>query len=86
MFKIFDIREGRYYSIDAMLSFSEQLGLMTVPVLDRSFVLPESVDGLLTYAEGKSSLSESTGEGVVLYSNEAQNVHFKVISNKFLEK
>jgi len=86
VFKIFDIREGKYFSIDEMLTFSKQLGLTAVPILDRSFVLPDTVDGLLAYAEGSSDLSEATREGIVLYSNESQNVHFKVISNKFLEK
>ena len=86
LFKVFDIKEGRYFSIDEMISLSEKLGLITVPILDRDFRLPESVDGLLRYAEGTSSLTGATREGVVLYSNESQNVHFKVISNKFLEK
>jgi len=86
LFKVFDIREGTYYGIDAMIDLAEHLGLTTVPVLDRSLTLPESVDDLLVYAESKSTLSDAHREGVVLYSNESQNVHFKVISNKFLEK
>ncbi len=86
VFKIFDIREGKYFNIDEMVQLCKQLELTTVPVLDRSFSLPMSVDDLLIYAESHSSLSEVSREGVVLYSNELQNVHFKVISNKFLHK
>ncbi len=86
LFKVFDIQEGTYYSINEMISLAEYLGLTTVPVLDRSLALPGEVDDLLVYAEGKSALSDAHREGVVLYSNTSQNVHFKVISNKFLEK
>ncbi|MFT6338067.1 MAG: RNA ligase (TIGR02306 family) [Halioglobus sp.] len=86
VFKVFDIKEGEYYSIDEMIEPSKKLGLATVPVLDRDFSLPNTVDDLLIYADSKSELSEATREGLVLYSNKAQNVHFKIISNKFLEK
>lgn len=86
LFKVFDIREGTYYSIDDMISLADELGVPCVPVLDRSFRLPNSVEELLGYADDKSALSEAAREGVVLYSNEYENVHFKVISNKFLEK
>jgi RNA ligase (TIGR02306 family) len=86
LFKVFDIREGTYYSMDEMISLADELGVPSVPMLDRSFRLPDSVDELLGYADGKSELSDALREGVVLYSNEYENVHFKVISNKFLEK
>ena len=86
VFKVFDIREGKYYSIEKMIKFSAEFDLTTVPIIDRNFSLPITSDDLLIYAESKSELSGATREGIVLYSNEAQNVHFKVISNKFLER
>jgi hypothetical protein len=62
------------------------MGLKTVPVLDRAFALPNTIDELLTYAEKKSELNDQFDrEGVVIRSID-RKISFKVISNKFLLK
>lgn len=57
-----------------------------VPVLNQEFgfILPDSVDNMLKYAEGKSALNPNTErEGVVVRSMDG-TISFKAISNKFL--
>jgi hypothetical protein len=60
------------------------MGLETVPVLDRHFKLPDTVEELLKYAEAKSVLNpDFDREGVVIRSLD-RKISFKAISNKFL--
>jgi hypothetical protein len=62
------------------------MGLETVPVIDRDFALPATVDDLLQYAELKSLLNpDFDREGVVIRSLD-RKISFKAISNKFLLK
>ena len=62
----------------------QNLGLSTVPILDYEFVLPDTVDGMLKYAEDKSQLNSNFDrEGVVIRSYD-RSISFKTISNKFL--
>jgi hypothetical protein len=61
-----------------------ELNLDTVPVLDENFKLPETIDELLLFTEGKSLLNPNTErEGLVIRSQDI-SISFKVISNKFL--
>jgi RNA ligase (TIGR02306 family) len=64
----------------------QDLSLDIVPVLneDYGFMLPETVEDMLKYAEGKSVLNANTErEGVVVRSMDG-TISFKAISNKFL--
>jgi hypothetical protein len=64
------------------------MGLEYVPVLNKefSFILPDTVEDMLKYAEGKSVLNQDTErEGVVVRSMDG-TISFKAISNKFLLK
>jgi RNA ligase (TIGR02306 family) len=63
-----------------------ELGLQYVPVLNQEFgfVLPDTIEEMLQYAEGKSVLNDKTErEGVVVRSMDG-TISFKSISNKFL--
>jgi tRNA-binding EMAP/Myf-like protein len=63
---------------------TQKLGLQTVPVLDFEFLLPETVNDMLNYAEAKSELNSNFDrEGVVVRSYD-RRISFKSISNKFL--
>jgi RNA ligase (TIGR02306 family) len=85
-FNSFDIDEQEYEDYDQFIWTMKSLGLKTVPVLEVSYVLPESIDDLLAYAEGKTALgSGAEREGVVIRSLD-RKISFKVISNKFLLK
>ncbi len=62
------------------------MGLQYVPVLNKEhgFMLPETVEDMLKYAEGKSMLNPNVErEGVVVRSMDG-TISFKAISNKFL--
>jgi RNA ligase (TIGR02306 family) len=87
LFDIYNINEGRY------LTPSERQGLFWsvmniphVPVLE-IYTQKLDIDNLLSFAEGKSALNNSTErEGLVFKCKELPGVSFKVISNKFLLK
>lgn len=83
-FNVFDIDNQEYYGLPNFLRTLDVLELESVPVIDREFLLPESVDELLTYADKKSELNPNFDrEGVVIRSYD-RTISFKVISNKFL--
>lgn len=85
VFNVFDIATGLYYSCDDMRDFCWKMELYTVPILARDFTLPNTIEELLKYAEGKSELADVEREGLVIRTD-GKGVSFKVISNKFLEK
>ncbi len=85
-FNVFDVEDGEYLSLHQFKFITEKLGLETVPILDESFKLPDTIDELLAYAENKSVLNPNFDrEGVVIRSTD-RTVSYKVISNKFLLK
>lgn len=85
-FNAFDTDIQQYYSQKEMEDFIQSLNLKTVPILDRSYKLPETVEELLQYADSKSELNKDFGrEGVVVRSLD-RSISFKVISNNFLLK
>ena len=62
------------------------MGLEYVPIVNPEFgfLLPDTIDEMLQYAEGKSALNPDTErEGVVVRSMDG-SISFKAISNKFL--
>lgn len=84
-FNLFNIDSQEYYELSMMeLIVKRKLGLELVPVVDKYFKLPETVQDILGYADGKSVLNSDTDrEGVVIRSLD-RKISFKVISNKFL--
>jgi len=84
-FNLFDIDLQDYHTytmMDAVVRV--QFGLETVPVLDTYFTLPNTIEEILKYAEGKSVLNPNFDrEGVVIRSVD-RKVSFKAISNQFL--
>lgn len=85
-FNVFDIDTRQYFTQKEMENFIQSLNLNTVPILDRNYTLPETVEDLLQYADSKSELNKDFGrEGVVVRSLD-RSISFKVISNNFLLK
>lgn len=85
-FNVFNIDIQQYLTQKEMEDFIQSLNLKTVPILDRSYKLPETVEELLQYADSKSELNKDFGrEGVVVRSLD-RSISFKVISNNFLLK
>lgn len=60
-------------------------GLKFVPILEANYILPDTVDELLAYAEGFSTLKATDREGVVIRSHDG-SVSFKAVSNRYLLK
>ena len=61
-------------------------GIPFVPILDKHFILPDTVDEMLDYAASASSkIDGGDREGVVIRSTEGSQ-SFKAVSNDFLIK
>ena len=85
-FNGFDIDKQERLNINDFLILLDELELTSVPVLDVAMLLPETIQGMLELAEGKSRLNDKTErEGVVVRSLD-NTISFKAISNKFLLK
>ena len=89
-FRMFDIDKYEFLSYDEMIKIISELKLETVPILDWNYILPNNVDEILAYAQGKSVLNpQAEREGVVFVRHELKNqgrLSFKAISNKYLMK
>lgn len=83
-FNIFSIDEQRYFTKDEFIDHCAALGLPTVPVLSEDFNLPNTIEEILAYAEGKSVLNPLAEREGIVVRNLARTISFKVISNKFL--
>jgi RNA ligase (TIGR02306 family) len=85
LYNIFDIDSQEYFGLPMFLTTAEHLlEIPTVPILNMYFKLPDTIEDLLSYAEGKSVLNPNTErEGVVIRSHD-RKISFKSISNKFL--
>ena len=83
-FNAFNIDTQEYLGLEEFEKLISSMGLKSVPILDREFTLPDTIDELLTYADEKSVLNSNFDrEGVVIRSLD-RKISFKVISNKFL--
>ena len=75
---------GRWNSIDAK-NLMNGFGIPWVPIVDEHFVLPDTVDELLTIATDKSVIDGGMREGLVFRSQDGVK-SFKAVSNEFLMK
>jgi RNA ligase (TIGR02306 family) len=83
-FNAFNIDTQEYLNLRDFVSLIVLLALDYVPILEAPFGLPDTVDGMLAYAEGRSALNPNIErEGVVVRSFD-RGISFKAISNKFL--
>ncbi len=83
----YDIDKQSRISFVDLIAILLLMKLEYVPVLNKEyFILPDKVEEMLKYAEGKSELNPNTErEGVVVRSMDG-TISFKAISNKFLLK
>lgn len=68
-----------------MTDLMEQYNIPCVPIVDEHFVLPDTVEELLTIATGKSKIDGGMREGLVFRSADGSR-SFKAVSNEFLLK
>ena len=94
-FNAFDIDNFDYFDYENFLNIISQLDLKSVPIISpkEGYFLPNTIEELLEYSEGKSKLNpEQEREGVVIrpFKNiihpKFGRISFKVISNKYLLK
>lgn len=87
LFDIYDIDRGEYLGPLERRLFAETHGIKHVPVLATEMVIEEWVTGLLTMADGVSTLNpKANREGLVFKCNTFGGPSFKAISNKWLIK
>lgn len=76
--------DGRWNSVEASeLMF--KYGIPWVPITDENFILPDTVEELLTIATDKSVVDGGMREGLVFRSQDGSQ-SFKAVSNEFLLK
>lgn len=90
IFRIFDIDKYKYFTYEESVDIVNQLGIEMVPIIDWNYKLPDNVDEILEYANGKSLINPNVyREGVVFVKygeNYNGRLSFKAISNLFLLK
>jgi hypothetical protein len=74
-----------------MVEFLKQINvderpLELVPVLDRDYKLPDTIEEILAQADGKSLLHKDADREGIVIRNHDKSVSFKAISNTFLLK
>ena len=81
-FNFITSKDGRWNSKQAA-AFVGQYGIPWVPILDDNFILPDTVEELLTIATDSSVIDGGMREGIVLRSQDGSQ-SFKAVSNEFL--
>ena len=88
VFNIINNRTKKHFSLEEMEDFCAKYNLEMVPLLERKFKLPSTVEEVVKFSIGKSVLAENVErEGVVVRNIEdGQKISFKCISPVFLLK
>jgi RNA ligase (TIGR02306 family) len=93
VYNIFDIDEQRYLDFHEIELICQTLGLTMVPVVSRSYTLPNTIDEVVEYSKGNSVLNKDVPrEGVVFRplkeerDEELGRLSFKCINPDFLLK
>ena len=71
--------------VDGRITLADGVGLKFVPILDKNYVLPDTVNEMLDYAHGNSVLGNTIREGVVIRSQDGKQ-SFKAVDPLFLIK
>ena len=97
-FRVFDPGAYKFFAPWMMISIFKGMELETVPIIKRGLTLPNTIQELLEYADGRSALYDTAREGIVFVADYELNeftrpledyqgrLSFKVISNKFILK
>lgn len=90
VFDVYDISNGKYLSPQSRGALIDTLGLKHVPVMVEDYELAAAggIEGLLSFAEGKSVMGNIMGperEGIV-FKEVNGGMTFKAVSNRYLLK
>ena len=84
-FNLIDSKKGRWNTLEMKDYLEKEQGIPCVPVIDEHFILPDTIEEILTYATGKSVIDLKPREGIVFRDLDG-NQSFKAVSNEFLMK
>lgn len=87
-FKAFNFitsKDGRWGTEKMVDLLQNHTDIPCVPILNKNYILPDTVEELLNYATGKSVYDNDLREGIVLRSKDGSK-SFKAVSNEFLLK
>ena len=76
---------GRWNTEAMTKELYDRFKIPSVPILDTKFILPDTVEELLQYANGYSVIDNEMREGIVFRSKDGTK-SFKAVSNEFLLK
>ena len=76
-------KDGRWNTLEMRDLLEKEYGIPCVPVVDESYILPDTVDELLKYATGASVIDGKMREGIVFRSLDGKK-SFKAVSNEYL--
>lgn len=85
VFNVYDFLTGEYVSWQEVKQMCADWGLDVVPEVEKSLLLPKTVDEVVKLATRKSIVNpEAWAEGVVFRSLFGERVSFKVVNPEFL--
>ena len=84
-FNLITSKTGRINSKEMVIHLEEWFNIPCIPIIDTDYILPDTVEELLTYATGKSTLDGGMREGIVFRSQDGTQ-SFKAVSNEFILK
>lgn len=77
--------DGKKIDSSVATDIVHKFGIKWVPIIDASFKLLSTVDEMIAYADGKSTIADTLREGLVIRDHD-NTISFKCISNQFLLK
>ena len=77
------IRDGKKLDTIAMTTELQFFGIEPVPILERHYHLPDTIEEVVDYVKGQSVLKDRKREGCV-FRNYERNISFKCINPEFL--
>lgn len=84
---IYGTKENSYIRMNSidMKILLDKYQIPSVPILDKHYKLPQTIEEMINYADGPSTIDGELREGVVLRTYDGIN-SFKAVSNQFLIK
>lgn len=83
-FNLYFSDRGRLGSLEAA-EVMKEFGIEWVDIIDKAYVLPDTVEELMKYVEGNSAIDGKPREGIVFRSKDGKK-SFKAVSNAYLLK
>ena len=84
---VYGTKENSYIRMNSidMKILLDKYQIPSVPILDKHYKLPQTIEEMINYADGPSTIDGELREGVVLRTYDGIN-SFKAVSNQFLIK